>query len=44
MEIGDLKHVDIGKLGEDMEKHPERYTPWFRIALPRVLGHVEKTK
>lgn len=41
-EIGDLKYVDLGQLKRDVKEHPEHYTPWFKIALPRVLEHMEK--
>ncbi|MBI4170086.1 MAG: isopentenyl-diphosphate Delta-isomerase [Candidatus Aenigmarchaeota archaeon] len=41
-EIDDLKFVDIDALKKDMSAHPERYTPWFKICLDRVLEHVGK--
>ncbi|OLB47327.1 isopentenyl-diphosphate Delta-isomerase [Candidatus Bathyarchaeota archaeon] len=31
-EIDDWKWTTPTKLREDLEKHPDRYTPWFRIA------------
>lgn len=39
-EIDQWKYVDVNWLKEDVEKHPEKYTPWFKIALDRVLQHV----
>lgn len=39
-EISDWKFVDIVELAADVERSPGRYTPWFKIALPRVLKHM----
>lgn len=41
-EIEDWKFMTIEKLLADIKKHPERYTPWFKKALPRVLKHIQK--
>ncbi len=41
-EIDELKFIDIDVLKKDMSAHPERYTPWFRICLSRVLEHIGK--
>lgn len=41
-EIAALNYVEIGKLRGDMKKNPEKYTPWFRIALPRVIAYAKK--
>jgi isopentenyl-diphosphate Delta-isomerase len=40
-EIMETKYVTEEELGEDMSRHPERYTPWFKIAFERYgkLGH-----
>src|SRR3954454_10378832 len=38
-EVADWKWVDPAELARDVAAHPERYTPWFRIALDRVLRH-----
>jgi len=40
-EVEEIKWVAPEEILEDMRKNPERYTPWFRIALEKVL---EKTK
>ena len=34
-EIMETKLVTMKELGEDMTKHPEVYTPWFKIAYER---------
>lgn len=36
-EVGDHKWVDVKHLKKDIAKNPEKYTPWFRIALDRVV-------
>ncbi len=38
-EISDWKWVETSDLVNDVEKDPERYTAWFRLALERVLEH-----
>ncbi|MBI4181940.1 MAG: isopentenyl-diphosphate Delta-isomerase [Candidatus Aenigmarchaeota archaeon] len=30
-----------GEVLQDLQQHPERYTPWFRIALERVIAHAK---
>jgi isopentenyl-diphosphate Delta-isomerase len=36
-EVGDWKWVDTSALRDDVAEHPDRYTPWFRLVLERVL-------
>ena len=36
-EIAEWKWMDIASLRADLERHPERYTPWFQIVLEQVL-------
>ncbi len=36
------KWVELEELRKDMKEHPEKYTPWFRIALDRVIDFVSK--
>lgn len=31
------KWVDMDELRKDVQKNPEKYSPWFRIALDRVI-------
>jgi isopentenyl-diphosphate Delta-isomerase len=40
-EIEEWRFVETEKLREEMKAHPETYTPWFKIALPRVLERNE---
>jgi isopentenyl-diphosphate Delta-isomerase len=39
-EIEDWEWVDPSELLRDVELHPAKYTPWFRIALERVVRHL----
>ncbi|MBI2579676.1 MAG: isopentenyl-diphosphate Delta-isomerase [Candidatus Aenigmarchaeota archaeon] len=36
-EVEDCKWISVDEIRKDMKEHPERYTPWFRICLERVL-------
>lgn len=36
-EVAEWKFVDVDELKADIEKNPDRYTPWFKISLERVL-------
>jgi isopentenyl-diphosphate delta-isomerase len=36
-EIEEWKFIEIDTLLEDVENHPEKYTPWFMKALPEVI-------
>jgi isopentenyl-diphosphate Delta-isomerase len=36
-EIDEWRWVDPAQLAEAVAAHPERYTPWFRVALDEVL-------
>ena len=38
-EIDDCKFIAIEALKADVEANPEKFTPWFRKALPGVLTH-----
>ncbi|MFB6217275.1 MAG: isopentenyl-diphosphate Delta-isomerase [Candidatus Aenigmatarchaeota archaeon] len=40
-EAGDWKWEDPEEVERDVENNPDRYTPWFRIALDRVIDIVE---
>ena len=41
-EIDEIKFVAIDQLKKDVENHPEKYTPWFKMCMNRVLSHVAK--
>lgn len=36
-EIAAVQWVPVRELAADVERHPDRYSPWFVIALPRVM-------
>jgi len=36
-EVSDWRYVTIDTLKQDVEAHPEKYTPWFKIILAEVL-------
>ncbi len=38
-EISEYKFVNIDELKIDMKKHPEKYTPWFKLMFKRFLHH-----
>ena len=42
-EIDDWKWVYLAELRADLEGNPHDYTPWFRIALPRVIQNLPDT-
>ena len=35
-EVKDWKYVKFSELQEDVERHPDRYTEWFKIIYQRV--------
>jgi len=39
-EIEQWRFVKVDDLMEDIQKHTEDYTPWFKIALPKVIKHL----
>ena len=41
-EVEDWKFVRLAELLEDVETRGARYTPWFKIALPRVAEHIQQ--
>ena len=43
-EVEDFCYMDIDDLRDDIKKHPEKYTPWFKIILEKVLDHVQTGK
>jgi isopentenyl-diphosphate delta-isomerase len=42
-EVGDYAYLDLKYLSEHMEKNPEKYTVWFRIALPMLQEYMRKS-
>lgn len=41
-EVADWAWIDPAKVLADVNAHPERYTPWFRLVLERVLQEWRK--
>lgn len=41
-EVGDFKYIDLDELEEDIKNNPDNYTPWFKIAVVKVLDEVRK--
>lgn len=41
-EASDWMWIGLDKLEEDMKKNPEKYTPWFKISIPKVIEHVRE--
>lgn len=41
-EASEIKWMDMAELHDDLLKHPEKYTVWFRSACPMVLKALEK--
>lgn len=42
-EVKDTRYLSFSELEEEMAAHPERFTEWFKIALPHVLTSLEKS-
>ncbi|MEE9406087.1 MAG: isopentenyl-diphosphate Delta-isomerase [Candidatus Aenigmarchaeota archaeon] len=40
-EVDELKWADTDELKRDIEAHPEKYSPWFKILIDRVLEAVK---
>ncbi len=41
-EVGDWKYVWPGELYADIEKHPDNYTVWFKIAVKELKDYLNK--
>lgn len=41
-EIEDWKFADVEELKNDIKKNPDKYTPWFKICLDRVIETLGK--
>lgn len=42
-EVEGYKYVNIEQLAELVEEHPEQYTEWFKLLLPKFLAHINAT-
>jgi isopentenyl-diphosphate delta-isomerase len=43
-EVGDFKWVNPNVLEKDVNENPDKYTPWFKIVLARVLEWYRENK
>lgn len=43
-EVSEWQYFGISELMQLVEIHPEQFTAWFKIALPKVVQHIEKMK
>lgn len=41
-EAEDYKWIEVEELTKDVAQHPEKYTVWFKIALPKVTEHFKR--
>ncbi|MEM7822802.1 MAG: isopentenyl-diphosphate Delta-isomerase [Candidatus Aenigmatarchaeota archaeon] len=41
-EVEEWKWVDVDELKQDMKKHPEKYTYWFRVCLDKILKYTRE--
>lgn len=40
-EVQDFRWVDLETVEKEMKEVPDRFTAWFKMALPRVIGHLK---
>ena len=40
-EVADWKWMSLDKVKEDIEQHPEIYTPWFKIIFDKFYHHLQ---
>lgn len=43
-EVESFKSVGVESLEKDLDEHPERYTPWFKIIVSKVIDHMRENK
>lgn len=43
-EVMDWKYISMQDLQNDISTHPENYTEWLKICLPRLLEHIGTNK
>ena len=41
-EVADWKWMEVAKVKEDIAKHPENYTAWFKIIFDRFYNYIKK--
>jgi len=40
-EVSDWKWIEVEELRTDIKENPDNYTPWFKVALERVVSYIE---
>jgi len=40
-EVSEWKYISLEELEMDVNAHPEKYSVWFRIALPRIIEQIK---
>jgi len=40
-EVSEWKYISLDELEMDVNAHPEKYSVWFRIALPRIIEQIK---
>lgn len=43
-EACEWKWVNLEELEEDIDKNPEKYTPWFKVSIPKVIKCVRENE
>jgi isopentenyl-diphosphate delta-isomerase len=43
-EVAEWQYFKTEELQKMMDENPELFTEWFKIAVPKVLKHIENTK
>jgi isopentenyl-diphosphate delta-isomerase len=43
-EIAEIKFISVPALLKDVKKNPKKYSPWFKIALPKVVRYAKAHK
>lgn len=38
-EVSNWKYIRLQALENEISLHPENYTPWLKICLPKIIGH-----
>jgi len=41
-EVEEWKHIDADRVFRESVDEPDIFTPWFRLALPRVIKHISE--
>ena len=42
LEVKDYRYIGLEKLRKDVESHPQKYSAWLQICLPRVTEYFNK--